>query len=286
MKNGKKFFKNLFLLSRTNKWKSYLPIYTLVLFFSSSLHAQESPYRYWPEYQKTPIENCRPPLWNAENGISKGWDFSLPPSVQVKSNSYLIFSRIFSLQTEPNLPVVAIKANPVLSIWIPWKELEPEEEVYRFYLLKSIIEKAALKGYGVELRPLTAVASRKGDLSKGLSPAYLEKYNIPIQSDPKKCDGVGHYDPMHPDFHKRYLKLVKEFANSGLAQHPTVKSIVVGYASPSFGDEGIGPHGMDPFNEINIVKERLDAWAEACSIGLWGWSHSSSAARPCFQAGA
>lgn len=41
-----------------------------------------------------------------------------------------------------------------------------------------------------------------------------------------------------------------------------LKGAFVGYASPSYGDEGIGPHGVDP-DTVPHVIERLDAWARA-----------------------
>ena len=53
--------------------------------------AQESPYRYWPTYIKTPIEACVEQKWNPQETIKNGWDFSLPPSVTVSPHSHLVF---------------------------------------------------------------------------------------------------------------------------------------------------------------------------------------------------
>ncbi|MGL4401854.1 MAG: hypothetical protein ACRCXD_18490, partial [Luteolibacter sp.] len=41
-----------------------------------------------------------------------------------------------------------------------------------------------------------------------------------------------------------------------------LKGAYVGYASPSYGDEGIGPDGVDP-DTVPHVVERLEAWAKA-----------------------
>ncbi|MGL5019804.1 MAG: beta-galactosidase [Luteolibacter sp.] len=232
---------------------------------SSLTTAQESPYRYWPTYQKSSIENTVAQKWNPQDTIKNGWDFSLPPSVTVSPQSYLVFSRIFSLTQKAKLPPVSLKANPVLSIWFSWKEVEPAENQYDFAKLRSIIDMAATKGYGIEIRPLTAIAAKKGDREQRSVPDYVAAYATPILTGPpEKGDRISHYDPTHPDFHQRYLKFVEAFGKSGIAKSPNVKSIVVGYSSPSFGDEGIGPHGMDWENEPKHVKERLDAWAKAC----------------------
>ncbi|MBI4975963.1 MAG: beta-galactosidase [Spirochaetes bacterium] len=238
----------------------------LICILEAALTAEEKPYRFWPEYKQTPIGECAEQKWTPADAVLPGWDFSLPTSVTVKSNSLLVFSRIFSLTKTPNLPPISMKANPVLSIWVPWKELEPEEDDYRFDLLKPIIDAAAAKGYGVEIRPLTAIAKNKNQKDVGAAPSYLSsKYSVTVLQEEKQGASIVNYDVTHPDFHRRYLKFVREFGRSGLPQNPTVKIIVVGYASPSFGDEGIGPKGMDPKDEPAHVKERLDAWAEACA---------------------
>lgn len=232
---------------------------------------EEKPYRFWPEYKKIEIEKCEMPEWISTNAIRPGWDFSLPAAVTPKSNAGLVFSRIFSLNDVPKLAPVNIKANPMLSIWVRWAELEPEEEKFQFDRLEKVIALAESKGYGVEIRPLTAIARREAlpganfDTNRLFAPGYLSKLNIPVV-DPEKNEAnmrIYNYDVTHPEFHRRYVRFVKALGNTGLLQRPGVKSIVVGYASPSFGDEGIGPKGMKQNELPEHVKERLDAWAEA-----------------------
>ena len=69
---------------------------------------------------------------------------------------------------------------------------------------------------------------------------------------------------IYNSFDERYLKLVNEFDKSAIPQMDTVKGINVGYKSESWGDEYIGIKRMNPENEPAHVKERLDAWLEAC----------------------
>ena len=49
------------------------------------------------------------------------------------------------------------------------------------------------------------------------------------------------YDPSDPVFHKYYLKMIKSFKKSGIPAMPELKAAYIGYASPSHGEEGIGP---------------------------------------------
>ena len=69
----------------------------------------------------------------------------------------------------------------------------------------------------------------------------------------------------HPMFHERYLKLISELAKTEIPG--LVKNMYIGYASPAFGDEGIGPYsGLGSFEKndtVMHVRERLDAWENA-----------------------
>lgn len=72
------------------------------------------------------------------------------------------------------------------------------------------------------------------------------------------------FDRSHPEFHRRYLLLVEELAKTDIPD--MVKAAYMGYASHSFGDEGIGPYGeTNPTanDTVKHVRERLDAWHEA-----------------------
>ncbi len=230
-----------------------------------------SHYRHWPAYEKTPVDKIRPQPWRTQDDIIDGWDWSLPPDVEVKSNSLLCVSRSIN-----SLPEVTFPANPVISLWVFWSDLEPEEDEYRFDKLIEQLKIIEDAGYGAIVRPMTAVYARPSypDASKTsrsrmkpCAPPYLvDKYGVPqIAEEPKKDWRIVNLDVTHPAFHRRYLKFVRELGRSGIPQMEVVKGLIVGYKSASWGDEGIGPRReTEGGDEPAHVKERLDAWAEAC----------------------
>jgi hypothetical protein len=232
-------------------------------------HIEYGKYAAWPEYAKVRISEIKPQPWRDRDDIIDGWDFSLPPGVGVSDKSLLCVSR-----NARSLPEVNFPANPVVSLWVRWKDLEPAEGQYKFDKLLSDIKRAELAGYGVVIRPMTAVweslahpdeskTTNRERRSKQCVPDYLvTKYNVPRKKQrPKKSWRLVNLDVTHKDFHRRYLKLVAAFGAAGIPQMKTIKGIIVGYASASWGDEGISPHGQpDPPH----VRQRLDAWAKAC----------------------
>ncbi len=237
----------------------------------AEVDVDSGPYRHWPAYGKVPVSEIRPQAWRDREDVIDGWDWSLPPSVQPKPNALLCVSR-----RARGLPELSFPANPVVSLWVFWSDLEPEEDRYRFDKLVAQLEGIEQAGYGAIIRPITAVHSRPSypDASrtpkgrrKPCAPPYLvTKYNVPrIPEKPKGDWRIVNLDPAHPAFHRRYMKLVRELGKSGIPGMAVVKGIIVGYKSSSWGDEGIGPRpetrgGEEPAH----VKERLDAWAEAC----------------------
>ncbi len=100
------------------------------------------------------------------------------------------------------------------------------------------------------------------------APEWIKKYNIPLRKEnSKNPPKVTNYLISHPEFHKRYLRFVDALGKSGIPQMDEVAGLFLGYASPSFGDEGIGPfpENLAGANDtIQHVIERIDAWAKAC----------------------
>ena len=234
-------------------------------------------YKYWPAYNKVPVSEIRAQVWRDQDDVIEGWDWSLPPKVEVLPNSLLCFSRDID-----KLEKVNFKANPVVSLWLGWAHLEPEEGKYRFDLLKEMIEKATKAGYSVVIRPITGAYNcldpKTGKDKKAggkwyfaprkwyFAPGYLvEKYKVPqIAEKAKKNLQMINLDVTHLKYHERYLAFVKALGESGIPQMTELKGAVVGYKSASWGDEGIGPNGEElVMNEAQHVKERLDAWATA-----------------------
>lgn len=238
----------------------------------SAVDVDVSQYRHWPAYEKTPIEDIRPQPWRRSDDVIEGWDWSLPPEVAVKDNSLLCVSRSMN-----KLPKVHFSANPVISLWVFWSDLEPEEGDYRFDTLIAQLKQVEAAGYGAIIRPMTAVYARPSVPDPSKTPKYRQKpcappylvtkYNVPqIPEEPKQSMRIVNLDVAHPDFHRRYVKFVHELGQSGIPRMDVVKGLIVGYKSSSWGDEGIGPRPENKSDgeEPTHVRERLDAWAEAC----------------------
>jgi hypothetical protein len=218
--------------------------------------AEWGSYPFWPEYKKVPLEAIRPQPWRSTDDVIDGWDWSLPPDVEPAANGLLAIARTFRLH-EPldkyykplDLPV-----NPTVSLWIKWREIEPVEGQYEFDVLRTRIEEAEAMGYSVVLRLLCSATI--------FAPDWLAAYDVPIRREHKADSKVVNYEVSYPDFHKRYIRLIEALGDSGIPRLETLKGAFAGYASPSYGDEGIGPHGKDP-DTVPHVIERLDAWARA-----------------------
>ena len=227
---------------------------------SNELPANEK-YPYWGEYNKTPIADIKPAPWVTTNSVVAGWDWSLPPFVKPAAKSNLCIARINGLNPEMinQLPEINFPCNPVIAHWINWSLLEPEEGKINFQPLINNIKLASTKGYGSIVR-IHFSATR-------FAPDWLKQYNIPIRKETAPKPKVINYDVSHPEFHQRYLKFIDALGKSGIPQMNEVKGLFLGYASPSNGDEGIGPYPeqlADANDTVKHVKERIDAWAVAC----------------------
>ncbi|VGO20683.1 hypothetical protein [Pontiella sulfatireligans] len=235
--------------------------WTVLLFWGFALPVLASPpeaWPYWPEYAKTPLSEIQPQAWRTTDDVIDGWDWSMPTEVQPAPNSLMGLQRMIGL----NKPIQKIEThfpvNAVTLHWINWRDIEPEEGVYRWDLVKARIEETRAQGSDSVLRILTSAKAmgKNGSYSreKGAAPRWLEKYDIPSHVEKEGANNEN-YEVSHPEFHKRYIALIESFGKSGIPQ--MLRAAYVGYASPSFGDEGIGPDG-DPH-----VIERLDAWGLA-----------------------
>lgn len=212
---------------------------------------------YWPEYQKTPLNQIRPQAWQTADHVIDGWDWSLPPSVKPAPNGLLAVYRMSNIERPLNKEIQSLDlpVNPTLEIWVKWRDLEPVEGQYRFGLLRDRIAEAKELGCGVVLRILSSATI--------FAPEWLACYKVPTRNEGgKNKPKVTNYEISHPEFHKRYLSLIRKLGESGIPQADNLKGAFVGYASPSYGDEGIGPDGVDP-DTVPHVVERLDAWARA-----------------------
>ena len=219
-------------------------------------------YPYWGLYHKTPISEVRPAEWITKDTIRVGWDWSLPAFVKPSSKSNLCIARNGGLGSEKieKLPKVNFPCNPVIAHWVNWSLLEPEEGKINFQPLIANIKLASQKGYGSIVRIHFSAID--------FAPDWIKQYNIPIRKENKINPKKTNYEVSHPEFHKRYIKFIDALGKSGIPQMEEVKGLFFGYASPSNGDEGIGPYpeSMAGANDtIRHVKERIDAWAKACA---------------------
>ena len=213
-------------------------------------------YPFWRDYHKTPIEQMSPQVWRTTDDIIDGWDWSLPPNTQPSPNGLVCVRRSFNTARTlaGRLPRITAPLNPVVSLWVRWREIEPEEGIYCFDIIKDRMHEAEAAGYGVILRIHTSATV--------FAPPWMADYQVPIRKEHKENPKMTNYEVSHPAFHQRYLKLVAALGRSGIPRMDVLKGAYVGYASPSNGDEGIGPHGVDP-DTVPHVIERLDAWAKA-----------------------
>ncbi|MGL4398677.1 MAG: beta-galactosidase, partial [Luteolibacter sp.] len=219
--------------------------------------AEPNSWPYWPAYQKTPLHQIRPQEWNATDHLIEGWDWSLPPTVKPASNGLLAVHRTSTITKPLNQEIqpLDLPVNPTLEIWVKWRDLEPAEGDYQFDQLRARIKEAKERGFSVVLRVLSSATI--------FAPEWLPDHQVPLRTEKSKNKPkVTNFDISHPEFHKRYLALVKKLGESGIPQMENLKGAYVGYASPSYGDEGIGPDGVDP-DTVPHVVERLEAWAKA-----------------------
>ena len=228
---------------------------------NSATSVETEKYPYWGDYKKTPIYDVQAAKWISKDVVIKGWDWSLPDFVQPAPKSNLCVFRVFGLNKEKlyNLPKVNFKSNPVVAHWVNWKDLEPDEGKINFKPLIENIKLAQAKGYKSIVRIHFS--------SLSFAPDWLKKYNIPIRKENTPKPMMTNYEVSNPEFHKRYLNFIDALGKSQIPQMESVAGLFLGYASPSNGDEGIGPYPenmADANDTIPHVRERIEAWAKAC----------------------
>jgi hypothetical protein len=229
----------------------------------------ESVYPYWPSYKHLEVNNLdtiQSQKWIDKEHVTDGWDWSLPGFVEPAPRSSVGLQRNIGWDKTFTQFNLKFKANPVGLLWVKWRDIEPTMGNYNFTPLVNRIKQANSVGTQISLRILGHSKSRGTDdkaLSRGEAPLWLEGLGVNLLTQKNPGDNLN-FDPAHPEFHKHYLKLIDEMAKTGIPN--MVKAAYVGYASHSFGDEGIGPHGENntAANDAELhVRERLDAWHKA-----------------------
>jgi len=218
------------------------------------------PTEWFGNYSTPPYDSVEPAPWNGTHGaICDGFDFGLPPGTQPSSTGMITLQRSYlQLPNPPNvaasLPTVSFRANTVLCMWVSWRNFEPTEGAYAIEALVANFEAATASGWHFALRMLTSRVEE--------APIWLANLGLPT------IDYGTNYDPAAPAFHARYLAMLEALRLSELCQRSGFVMAYAGYASTSWGDEYIGPHGPsdtgDPAEAYRHVRERLDGWARVC----------------------
>lgn len=248
-----------------------LLFFSLLLFTAKAGIAQnpnvilpEGTYPYWPAYNylvETDLKNIKAQPWKATDHTIEGWDWSLPGFVKQSPRSSVGLQRNQGWDKEFMKFDLPFPANPVGLLWVKWRDIEKTRDNFDFTPLINRIKQANSVGTQISLRILCHSKSR--GTGSGEAPLWLEDLGVTFL--PQKEPGHNlNFDPAHPRFHERYLKLISELAKTEIPK--LVKNAYVGYASHSFGDEGIGPfpETQSAQNDtVRHVRERLDAWEKA-----------------------
>lgn len=229
----------------------------------------ENSYPFWPSYnylETEDLQNLHAQEWIDRDHTIEGWDWSLPEHVEPAPTGLVGLQRIIGLDREFIPMNLDFKANGVGILWVKWRDIEPVEGRYDFQPVINRIKQANSAGIDVILRILSCSKSRgtgSKATSSGEAPLWLEDHGVNLLPKREARHNLN-FDPAHPEFHKRYLKLIDEMDRAGIPE--MVKAAYVGYASHSFGDEGIGPFREAEAAENDAlphVRERLDAWHKA-----------------------
>jgi hypothetical protein len=205
--------------------------------------------------------------WNESDHTVDGEDWSLPLWVKP--------ARYSGVQISPNLVCAEFPGRIQRAVRASWRETEPTEGVFDFSALRQEILKESEGGkYAIKVglgasvwetryfQSMQVRTIRKTDI--GTAPRWLKPYGIPMIEEPPNKSvpfQVVNMDIYHPEYHKRYLKLVEAFGRSGIPQMKELDICYLHLVSASRGEEGSGPPVGDP--KRKLYEERLQAWAKA-----------------------
>ncbi len=205
--------------------------------------------------------------WDETDHTVDGDDWSLPLWVQP--------ARYSGIQISPKLVSAEFPGRIQRAVHASWRETEPAEGTFDFRSLRQEIIKESEGGnYAVKLGLGASVWETRYFQSlqdrtliktaSGTAPLWLKHYGIPLMEEqPNKSIPfqVVNLDIFHPEYHRRYLKLIEAFGRSGIPQMKELDICYLHLVSASRGEEGAGPPVGDPRRPL--YEERLRAWAEA-----------------------
>ncbi len=205
--------------------------------------------------------------WDETDHTVDGDDWSLPLWVKP--------ARYSGIQISEKLVSAEFPGRIQHAVHASWREVEPTEGAFDFSgLCQEILRESEGGKYAVkmglgasvwETRYFQSLQDRTVKKTQpGTAPLWLKGYNIPlIEEHPNKSIPfqVVNMDIYHPEYHKRYLKLVEAFGKSGIPQMKELDICYLHLVSASRGEEGAGPPVGDPRRKL--FEERLRAWADA-----------------------
>ncbi len=205
--------------------------------------------------------------WNPTDHTVDGDDWSLPPWVKP--------ARFSGIQISEKLVPAEFPGRIQRSVRASWREAEPVEGAFDFEAVRREIlresegGKYAVKmGLGAsvwETRYFQSLQDRTlRKTEPGTAPLWLKAHGIPLIEEPPNKSipfQVVNMDIYHPEYHRRYLKLVEAFGRSGIPQMKELDICYLHLVSASRGEEGAGPPVGDPRRAL--FEQRMRAWAEA-----------------------
>ncbi|MHC4249145.1 MAG: hypothetical protein ACYS9X_08465 [Planctomycetota bacterium] len=205
--------------------------------------------------------------WRETDHTTDGEDWSLPPWVRAAPYSGI---SVDERKVGPEFP-----GRFQRSVRISWREIEPREGEYDFARLRKKILDASKGGrYAVKMGLTASVWQTRWFVSlkdrtvkrtlPGTAPEWMERHDVKtVEEKPNRTIPfqVVNMDIYAPDYHSRYLKLVREFGASGIPRMKELDLCYLHLKSRSRGEEGAGPKPDDPNRKL--YEERLRAWAEA-----------------------
>jgi len=205
--------------------------------------------------------------WDETNHTVEGEDWSLPLWVKP--------ARYSGIQISPKLVSAEFPGRIQRAVHASWRETEPTEGNFDFRSLRQeILQESEGGKYAVKMGLAASVWETRyfqslqdrtlRKTAPGTAPLWLKHHGIPlIEERPNKSIPfqVVNMDIYHPEYHKRYLKLVEAFGRSGIPQMKELDICYVHLVSASRGEEGAGPPVGDPKRQL--FEERLRAWADA-----------------------
>jgi len=208
--------------------------------------------------------------WNEVDHVVDGEDWSLPPSAKAASVSGVLIS--------PRRVSADFPCSIVKSVVGTWREIEPREGEYDFSRFRQAILEASAGGtYAVKIGLQASVWETRYFRSltdktivrttPGTAPLWMTRYGVPmIEETPNSSIPfqLVNLDIHHPEYHQRYLKLVRAFGESGIPRMPEVRFVYLHDKSASRGEEGWTESDQPTSGERWLrYQERLRAWADA-----------------------